>query len=122
MAVINRNIERNITVMFRKITEVWPDLVRAISGDQANSLDASDDRGQEGSDSGRSQDFDAEQVLIDYKNLSWTWLMTIEDYEPGISRKFRLGPDIVEECNAVKELPDQAQPEWKPLFEPNDFN
>ena len=30
--------------------------------------------------------------------------MTIEGYEMGIFRKFKLGPDVIEECAAVASL------------------
>ena len=48
--------------------------------------------------------------------------MTIEDYETGISRKYKLGPDIVEECEAVASLPESNHPGWSPIFEPVEFN
>ncbi len=37
-----------------------------------------------------------------------------------MDRKYDLGPDIVEECNAVAAL--EEQPDWDPLFEPTSFN
>ena len=41
-----------------------------------------------------------------------------------MERKFPLGPDVVEECQAVVDLQqqDNNEQEWSPLFEPNDFN
>ena len=48
--------------------------------------------------------------------------MPIEDYEAGIGRKHKLGPDIVEECEAVVSLPESDQPGWSPIFEPIEFN
>ena len=32
-----------------------------------------------------------------------------------------LGPDVVEECQAVAELPTENAEDWMPLFFPNDF-
>ena len=43
-------------------------------------------------------------------------------YELGQERKWPLGPDIVEECQAVQELPEVDNDAWKPLFEPTEFN
>ena len=39
-------------------------------------------------------------------------------------RKFPLGPDVVEECQAVVDmhLLDNNDQDWSPLFEPNDYN
>ena len=48
--------------------------------------------------------------------------MAIEGYETGINRKFKLGPDLVEECMAVIQMPDDDQSDWQPIFEPHDFN
>ena len=55
--------------------------------------------------------------------------MAIEGFETGINRKFKLGPDLVEECMAVIKMPDPAnhaphgdQSDWQPIFEPHDFN
>ena len=62
------------------------------------------------------------QVLEDYRNLSWTRLMIINDYEVHQKRKWPLGPDIVEECQAVDELPIVDPDHWTPVFEPTDFN
>ena len=33
-----------------------------------------------------------------------------------------LGPDVVEECRAVAELPAVDSDSWSPLFEPVEFN
>ena len=72
---------------------------------------------------------DEDQLLEDYRTLSWTRMMTITQdtawnagYEMGQERKWPLGPDIVEECQAVEELPEVEPDAWRPLFEPADFN
>ena len=39
-----------------------------------------------------------EQLLVDYRNLYWTRLMCIADYELDQERKWPMGPDLVEEC------------------------
>ena len=48
--------------------------------------------------------------------------MTIEGFETNISRKHKLGPDIVDECLAVIQLPEPDQQNQSPLFEPVEFN
>ena len=60
-------------------------------------------------------------MLEDYKHLYWTRLMTIANYEVGQERKYPLGPDVVEECQAVAALPPADPDTWTPLFEPTDF-
>ena len=49
-------------------------------------------------------------------------MFVVEGYESGLCRKFKLGPDLVEECKAVIEAPEPDGPVWQPLFEPHDFN
>ena len=48
--------------------------------------------------------------------------MPVEDYEAGIGRKYKLGPDIVEECETVASMSEADQPDWSPMFEPVEFN
>ena len=54
--------------------------------------------------------------------------MRVEGLEPsqdieGDHQPYRwpLGPDIVEECNAVAAMPAVDPDDWSPLFEPHDF-
>ena len=48
--------------------------------------------------------------------------MIIDGYEVGGEKKWPLGPDIIEECQAVTELQPDDQDQWKPLFDPFQFN
>ena len=55
-------------------------------------------------------------------------MIKVEGFEPNVQvirdeNRFRwpLGPDIVEECSAVADLPVVEQDDWAPLFEPHDF-
>ena len=47
--------------------------------------------------------------------------MVIEGYEADCERKWPLGPDLVEECQLVDDLPKGDPDSWDPLFEPNNF-
>ena len=108
--------------MLRRLTDLWPNLLRSSQRDQSDDeaplLDeeAESDRGEDG------LEIDEEQLLEDYRNLYWTRLMTIEDYEPDLDRKYPLGPDVVEECRAVTDLDPVNVENWSPLFEPEEFN
>ena len=57
-----------------------------------------------------------------YNNLYWTRLIPVEDFHEGEDHKIPLGPDIVEECQAVQNMEEVNDDEWAPLYEPNDFN
>ena len=65
---------------------------------------------------------DPEQLLKDYKNAYWTRVVDIQDFEAGRDLKIPMGPDLVEECSAVADLPPADSEEWRPLFEPTRFN
>ena len=54
---------------------------------------------------------------MDYKNLFWTRLMNIENYESDRIRKFALAPDLIEECQAVADLNDVNVDYWEPIFD-----
>ena len=47
--------------------------------------------------------------------------MSIDNYEAEQERRWKLGPDIVEECQAVAVMPLVNPDAWLPLFEPHDF-
>ena len=71
---------------------------------------------------------DAVEIQEAFKNIFWTRLVVVPEaleadegqIQETIDRKFALAPDIIEECTAVAEMAEQ--PDWAPLFEPNDFN
>ena len=60
-------------------------------------------------------------MLLEYKNLYWTRLMVVGGFETGEMRKWPLGPDIAEECEAVVALPSVEPDAWAPLFDPEQF-
>jgi len=72
-------------------------------------------------DDGQPLQVDEGQLLEDYRHLYWTRLLVIEDYEPGQDRKWPMGPDVFEECEAVARLPAVDPDNWHPLFEPTEF-
>ena len=57
-----------------------------------------------------------------YRNLYYTRLIVMEGFEEGQNRKYPLGPDIFEECQAVVDLPEVDPNEWTPSFDPASFN
>lgn len=85
--------------MIHKITSIWPNLVRPIPSSQSQAAESEQDKdhdGEEGSGS-QSEEDDEEALLELYSNLYWTRLVTIENIQYGVDRKFPLGPDLVEE-------------------------
>ena len=108
--------------MLQKITELWPGLLRrgGLDTDEEEEPLVSRDDGDE--EAQNNLGVDEEQINQDYRHLYWTRLMLITKYECHEERKWPLGPDIIEECQAVANLPDMDQDTWCPGFEPNEFN
>ena len=126
--------------MIQRITDLW-DLAKGTIRDRNDELEepllvggagyrTDEDADEFRAPTSQSQHVvDEDRLLDDYRTLSWTRLMTIAPetawnagFEMGQERKWPLGPDIVEECQAVEELPAAEPDAWKPLFEPTEFN
>ena len=60
-----------------------------------------------------------------YKNCFWTRLIAVEGFQAvrddEDAYKWPIGPEILEECNAVAELPQVDANSWEPLFDHNQF-
>lgn len=65
-------------------------------------------------------------MLKEYQNVYWSRLIAVQGFQAVQDDenryKWPLGPDIVEECNAVAELPAVDNEAWTPLYDPYDFN
>ena len=107
--------------MLRRLTDLWPDMLRP------NRQDGSEEeeplmpgQGDQPDDDWVGQ-VDEAQILEDYRHLYWTRLMIMNGYEAHQERKWPMGPDDFEECEAVANLPAVDPDQWSPLFEPTDF-
>ena len=114
--------------MLQRITDLWPSLLRhgqnmdsdGSEGELANSDDEQESRA--------TLRVDAGQVQKDYKNLYWTRMIRVENYEPVTDldiadNRYRwpLEPDILDHCNAVADLPEADPEGWEPLFQADSF-
>ena len=108
--------------MLQKITDMWPNLLRKFQHE--NDESQLEREGLKSDEEGLLLDIDVDedQINMEYKNLFWTRLMIIDGFEQGQERKWPLGPDLIEECQAVANLPAVDPDDWKPLFEPTDYN
>ncbi len=43
-----------------------------------------------------------DQIKYDYRRIYWTRLIVVKDYEVDQDRKWPLGDDIIEECQAIE--------------------
>ena len=107
--------------MLRRLTDLWPDMLRP------NRQDGSEEeeplmpgQGDQPDDDWVGQ-VDEAQILEDYRHLYWTRLMIMDGYEAHQERKWPMGPDVFEECEAVANLPAVDPDQCSSLFEPTDF-
>ena len=47
--------------------------------------------------------------------------MSVDDCEVDQERKYPIGPDAIEECHAVADIPPDDCEDWNPLFDPHKF-
>ena len=108
--------------ILQRITDLWPSLLR--SGQEEPSeleeplLGSHDDVPE----ARRPQEVDERQLLEDYKHLYWSRLIRVANFEAGQERKWPLGPDIIEECEAVAAIPGDGPAGWRARFDPVEFN
>ena len=114
---LNRSVD-----MLQKITDMWPNLLRRGGADQSDTEEPLLSQIDDQSNGDGMLEMDEEVILFEYKNLYWTRLFTVENFEDGQERKFSMGPDVYEECQAVADLPAVDFDGWIPNFEPHDFN
>lgn len=64
--------------------------------------------------------------MEEYKNTFWTRLIAVDGFQAMPNNEngyhWALGPDLIEECNFVAELPAVDPDEYPPLYDPNAFN
>ena len=108
--------------MLRKITELWPSLVRSIGAEGEDAEQSKSHSSDQGSNAGQNQAIDTDQIVQDYRHIYWTRLMVVQGYELEQERKWPLGEDIIEECQAIEQLSTLDEEQWTPLFEPTQYN
>lgn len=112
--------------MLQKLEDMWPDFLRRVRGDG----DGAEQDGQIEDNSGNASDdelrVDEAKLLENYKNVNWTRVIAVQGFEALQEEedqyKWPLGPDVVEQCNIVAELPAEGDEAWNALFDPNAFN
>ena len=108
--------------MLRRLTDLWPNMLRRQEDGDEEEREALLSEAELPPEDGDRLQVDEAQLLADYRNTYWTRLMVLEDYECHHDRKWPMGPDIFEECEAVSNLPPVDPDGWAPLFDPTDFN
>ena len=108
--------------MFPRIIDVWPNLVQAVQRQFGDNTEAEVAGQNDQSEIDQQLEVNEQETLHEYRNLYWTRLMIVSNDEDHKYEKWSMGPDIVEECQALTELQRDGEDQWKPLFDPTDFN
>ena len=108
--------------MLQKITDLWPTLLGRSGVDQSDTEEPLLSQIDDPANGDGMLQMDEDLMLIAYKNLYWTRLFAADNFEAGQERKYLMGPDVYEECQAVADLPAVDIGSWVPNFEPHDFN
>ena len=108
--------------MLQRITDLWPNLLGAVRVHDEGEEEGEENQGNSSSSEEDLLKIDEQQLLEFYNHLYWTRLISLEDYREGEDRKYPLGPDIVEECQAIANLEEEDNHSWAPLYEPTEFN
>ena len=67
--------------MLRKITELWPSLVRSIGAEGEDAEQSKSHSSDQGSNAGQNQAIDTDQIVQDYRHIYWTRLIVVQGYE-----------------------------------------
>ena len=75
---LNRSVD-----MLQKITDMWPNLLRRGGADQSDTEEPLLSQIDDQSNGDGMLEMDEEVILFDYKNLYWTRLFAVENFEDG---------------------------------------
>ena len=59
--------------------------------------------------------------MAEYKNLSWSRVIKVHGFLPGLEEKYEIGPDLFSELQHMQAIDIDSTPEWEPLFDPMEF-
>ena len=62
-----------------------------------------------------------ESTIEAFKNLKWTRVISMQDWEPNSTRVWDLGPDIVAELQQMAEVAAEDLEQLEPVFDPIAF-
>ena len=91
--------------MLRRITDIWPKLLGLPPNEdeeEGEGLLANQDGAE---DSRKGLTINEDELLELHRHLYWSRLVSVRAFEVDLMRMWPLGPDVVEECQAVAALP-----------------
>ena len=108
--------------MYRRLTQLWPDLL----GQPDNADEETDQIAEEEAEVDKATDEQLvglrDQTLSIYKNLSWTRIISLHDYNMDDQKSWPIGPDLSDEFDFMITIEEDELPEFKPLFNPVAFS
>ena len=59
--------------------------------------------------------------MAEYKNQSWSRVIKVDGFLPGLEEKYEIGPDLFSELQHMQAIDIDSTPKWEPLFDPTEF-
>ena len=107
--------------MLRRITQLWPNLLRGNQNDQEEADQILDE--QDSPDEATDDQLKAlkEQTLDIYKNEYWSRVITVDTHNPDESRRWPLAPDLSEQHEIMFTIDEDDLPKMPPYYDPAEF-
>ena len=100
--------------MLRRITQLWPNLIGRPNEAQE------DGQQQPFVDEDQMKDL-AESTLKVYGKDYWSRLIPLEGFLMGQQERYLIGPDMVQEVDAMYRIDIDTIPDWHPRWDPMEF-
>jgi len=107
--------------MLRRITELWPNLLRGNRDDrdEANQLLRDEDSPDEATD---QQLKDLEELTKQlHKNEYWSRIVAVDSHNPEESQRWSLAPDLSKEHDILFTIDQDELPDFSTYFDPAEF-
>ena len=107
--------------MFRRITELWPNLLQGNRNDQAEANQILEDEdGPNEATQEQLQELRA-QTFENYKNEYWSRVVSVDTHQPDQTQRWPLADDIAEQHDILFTIDEDELPPFKPYFDPGEF-
>ena len=96
--------------MLRRITEIWPNLLRGIRNDQEEANQLGHDEDSQDEATGEQLRTLQEQTKEIYKNEFWSRLVVVDSHQPDESQRWRVADDLSKEHELLFTIDEDELP------------
>ena len=107
--------------MTRRITEVWPRLIRTRANDGDGEGPVAENDAEPNIATPDQLTSLRESTAVIYKNLLWTRIIPVESAHPEEPRSWPVATDLADEFDVLFTIDEDALPEFEPRFDSNGF-